>query len=204
MAAGPDVLVDVLRRGQRLGFLGPPPVEVHVAHARSFLGPVPAPDRALDLGSGGGVPGLVLALAWPGSRWTLLDAGERRTAFLASAVAELGLGDRVAVRRDRAEVAGRDPALRGVFDLVVARAFGRPAVTAECAGPFLRVGGRLEVSEPPDRPDRWDERGLAGLGLRLAVRASAGEAAVAVFERVAPCPSRFPRRVGVPAKRPLW
>jgi 16S rRNA (guanine527-N7)-methyltransferase len=106
--------------------------------------------------------------------------------------------------------------LRGEFDAVVARSFGPPAVTAECAAPFLVVGGRLVVSEPPgdDRddegigasaptPPRWPAKGLARVGL-------VGEAAWTepfhyrsfVLER--PCPDEFPRRDGVPAKRPLF
>jgi hypothetical protein len=107
------------------------------------------PVRALDLGSGGGLPGLVLVSAWPTTDWCLLDANQRRTEFLQEAVDELGLAGRVTVRRGRAEDLAHDPSLRGTFDLVVARSFGKPAVTAECAAGFLAVGGSLVVSEPP-------------------------------------------------------
>ncbi|MGZ4710399.1 MAG: RsmG family class I SAM-dependent methyltransferase, partial [Acidimicrobiales bacterium] len=146
-----EALVGVLERSRDLGFLGPGPVEPHIEHARRFSAALtgPRPARALDLGSGGGLPGLVLILAWPSTVWCLLDANQRRTDFLTDAVDELGVADRVTVVRGRAEEVAHDPAHRGRFDLVVARSFGKPAVTAECAAGFLVVGGMLVVSEPP-------------------------------------------------------
>ena len=203
----------VLERSRSLGYIGPGSVRVQADHARGFAaGLTEAPRRFLDLGSGGGVPGLVLALHWPDSRAVLLDASARRCAFLAEAADELGFGSRVSVVRSRAEEAGRRDGLRGEFDAVVARSFGPPAVTAECAAPFLVVGGRLVASEPPGDDDgstgappapRWPAKGLARVGL-------ASEAAWTepfhyrsfVLER--PCPDEFPRRDGVPAKRPLF
>lgn len=159
----------------------------------------------LDLGSGAGLPGLPLALLWPESRWTLVDAGGRRVEFLAAAVDALGIGDRVRVVEGRAEELARREELRGRFDLVVARGFGPPAVTAECGAGFLAVGGRLVVSEPPGgRPDRWPAAGLAALGMEPAATVEAGGASYAVVRQGAPCPDRYPRRVGIPAKRPLF
>lgn len=202
-------LTDELELSQRLGFLGPGPVADHVTHARGFaVGLDAPPSRFLDLGSGGGVPGLVLATLWPSASVVLLDAGERRCAFLRDAVARLGLDGRVDVVRQRAEEAGRSPALRGTFDLVVARSFGAPAVTAECAAPFLEVGGLLVVSEPPeDRPgpggDRWPADGLAAVGLGVGPTWRAPYRYQALVQRE-PCPDRYPRRVGQPAKRPLF
>ena len=202
----PDApLLAVLERSRALGFLGPGPVDAHVARARAFHAAVAEPTgRVVDLGSGGGVPGLVLARWWPATSWVLLDAAERRTGFLVEAVAELGLEHRVRVHRARAEEAGRDPAWRGGADLVVARSFGPPAVTAECAAPLLVVGGRLLVAEPPSpHPDRWPAAGLAELGLRR-VDGDDGARSVAVLVLDAPCPVRYPRRTGIPSKRPLW
>lgn len=204
----------VLEESQARGFLGPGPVEAHVVHARGFAASpvVGTPQRFLDLGSGGGVPGLVLAmLVWPSAEVVLLDAGERRCEFLAWAAVELGVADRVAVRRGRAEEAGRDAALRGGFDLVVARSFAGPGVTAECSAPFLQVGGRLVVSEPPateagdgvPEAPRWPVEGLAELGLRPLAR-WASPFTYQALEQVTPCPQRYPRRTGVPAKRPLF
>ena len=198
-------LVPVLEEAKALGFLGPGPVDEHIDHARGFVRAWggPPPGRFVDLGSGGGVPGVVLALAWPDATGVLLDANERRTAFLERVVVQLGLHPRVAVRRERAEVAGRAATLRGGADLVAARAFGPPAVTAECAAALLAVGGRLVVSEPPDDSHRWPENGLATLGMTL-TRIVTATARYAVVTQVAPCPDRFPRRVGIPAKRPVF
>lgn len=206
-SSGPawDRLEPLLEESRRRGFLGPGPLAPHITHARGFASSQErAPDSFLDLGSGGGLPGLVLAREWPEARGVLLDAMTKRAEFLREACRELGISDRIDVVCARAEVAGRDPRLRGQFDLVTARSFGPPAVTAECAAGFLRPGGRLVVSEPPDdRGERWPVDGLATLGLRWA-RSATDEHRFAVFETVAAVPERFPRRVGVPGKRPLW
>ncbi len=193
----------MLARARDLGFLGPGPLDPHLVNAEAFASAASAvPERALDLGSGGGLPGLALALQWPSSRWVLLDAMHRRADFLRMTVEELELAERVTVHEDRAETAGRDVGLRGTFDLVTARSFGRPAVTAECGAPFLRLGGVLLVSEPPDAGERWsgcEELGLADQGV-----AEGATTHIRRLELLAPCPDRYPRRVGVPEKRRLW
>jgi len=162
------------------------------------------PAQALDLGSGGGVPGLVLAERWPTSRWTLLDRELRRVEFLEDAVTRLGWHDRIEALHARAEDAGRDERLRGSMDLVCARSFGKPAVAAECGAPFLRVGGRLIVSDPPGgAEDRWPAAGLAPLGLGVEPRPAAEPQLTVLVQREL-CPERYPRRTGVPATRPLF
>jgi 16S rRNA (guanine527-N7)-methyltransferase len=162
-----------------------------------------APGTAVDLGSGGGLPGLPLALAWPDTTWFLLDGGTNRAAFLREAVIQLGLSDRVEVVAQRAEETGRG-ILRGTVDCVVARSFGPPAVTAECAAPLLRVGGVLVVAEPPGGDlARWDEEGLALLGMRTGPAVSHPTAFQVIVQETV-CPERFPRRTGVPSKRPLF
>lgn len=194
----------MLGDARALGFLGPGPVVDHLRHAEGFAvawgGPPPA--LVVDLGSGGGVPGLVLARTWPDATVVLVDSNERRTAFLERAASSLRL-DGVRVRRARAEVVGHESSLRGAADLVTARSFAPPAVTAECSAPLLRVGGRLVVSEPPDANARWPMAPLADLGMAL-LRLVRAPASFAVLTQVAACPQRFPRRVGIPAKRPLF
>ncbi|MGA3352214.1 MAG: RsmG family class I SAM-dependent methyltransferase [Acidimicrobiales bacterium] len=170
----------------------------------------------LELGSGGGLPGLVMALEDQELRLVLVDSARRSVEFLRWAVDELEISERVDIVHARAEQVGRDPRYREGFAAVLARSFGPPAVTAECAAPLLRVGGRLIVSEPPAKdpvqdlalaslpaPDRWPPQGCAELGLKpeLALRDPFG---FAVIRQVSQCPERFPRRTGIPAKRPLF
>jgi 16S rRNA (guanine527-N7)-methyltransferase len=210
--SGDVTLLEILEESRSLGFLGPGPVDEHVDHARGFLVALEGlavPESVVDLGSGGGLPGLVLARALPRSRWLLLDANQRRTAFLERAVAALDLGDRVTVVTGRAEDHGRSAGNRGVVDLVVARSFAAPPVTAECAAPLLRTGGHLLVSEPPADGvanrggERWPAEGLAVLGM-VPDGGVVGPPRVARLRQIGPCPDRYPRRTGVPAKRPLW
>jgi 16S rRNA (guanine527-N7)-methyltransferase len=199
---------EILTEARHWGFLGPGPVEDHLIHASGFAAVFtgagqPPPARVVDLGSGGGLPGLVLALLWPATTFVLLDANERRTAFLEDAIDRLGLGRQVQVVRARAEVYGRQE--RGSAAAVVARGFGPPPVTAECAAPLLAIEGRLVVSEPPtDDPERWPTAGLALLGLGRATGIVAAGARFVELRQERHCPAQYPRRVGVPNKRPLW
>lgn len=200
-------LAAVLVRARDLGFLGPGAVEAQIDHSLALAGAVDPPaagsGHLIDLGSGGGVPGLVLAGAWPESTWALVDGSTRRASFLRLAVDQLGWSDRIRILCERAEVTGRGP-LRGRVALVVARGFGPPAVTAECAAPLLAVGGHLIVTDPPGGADeRWPVDGLASLGLGRE-RSAGRPVAYQVLRQYQSCPDRFPRRVGVPAKRPLF
>jgi 16S rRNA (guanine527-N7)-methyltransferase len=201
-----SVLSSLLVQSQELGFLGPGPVDAHVRHASGFLSVVGEPDCLLDLGSGGGLPGLVLAQALPTTQLVLLDAMERRCRFLERAALELGIDDRVTVECGRAEELARRVDLRGRFPIVVTRSFGAPSVTAECAVGFLRPdGGRLIVSEPPEHEaDRWPELGLAQLGLAALERAAGDGWTMQVLRLDGHVDDRFPRRTGVPTKRPLF
>jgi 16S rRNA (guanine527-N7)-methyltransferase len=197
-------LTAVLERARRLGVLGPGPIETHVEHAAGFvnaLTSVAPGSLVIDLGSGAGIPGLVVAEARPDLELVLLDAMEKRTALLDDAVTAMGLGGRVRVVTGRAEVLGHDDAWRGMAGAVTARSFGPPATTAECAAPLLRLTGVLVVSEPPAGPDRWPPEGLTELGL---VSATTDVPGMKVLVQEHPCPDRYPRRDGIPAKRPLF
>lgn len=199
-----EALVGVLERARRLGVLGPGPVEEHVEHAAGFLealAGVPSGSLVVDLGSGGGVPGLIVAEARSDLSLVLLDAMEKRTALLSDAVVAMGMSDRITVRTGRAEVLGREDDLRGAAMAVTARSFGPPAATAECAAPLLAVGGILIISEPPGAPDRWPAGPLAALGLSPASEQIPG---MQVLVQRSPCPELYPRRTGLPTKRPLF
>jgi 16S rRNA (guanine527-N7)-methyltransferase len=183
-----------------MGLLGPGPVTEQIAHARALamaLGNWRG--NFLDLGSGGGLPGLVLALAWPDACGVLCDSRRRCCAALEAATADLQLVGRVEVRCGRAEVLARDSHLRERFDLVVARSFGPPAVTAEFAVGFLAPAGRLVVTEPPTPdPARWPEDELADLGL---TPPQYGPGYAELTRTGAPIDS-WPRKR--PSARPLW
>jgi 16S rRNA (guanine527-N7)-methyltransferase len=188
--------------------LGPGPVEVHLDHAEAMAASVGADFRGrfLDLGSGAGVPGLILLALWPAASAVLLDARKRRCSFLEAAVSGLGLSDRASIACGRAEELARHEDFRGAFDLVVTRGFGPPATTAECAVGFLAAGGRLAVSEPPGEadPKRWPAAGLAEVGLLGPELRREVEAGIALFTAPEAAGDRWPRRVGVPGRRPLW
>ena len=215
---------------RRRSLIGGLPMATQIAHSEGFLRALllePFDGPVLELGAGGGLPGLVLAVEHSEPQLVLLDSAHRSVEFLSWAVEELQLSSRVEIIKARAEQIGRDDQYRASFAAIVARSFAPPAVTAECATPLLSPGGRLIVSEPPakggettppmaspplaaDRPvailpdaDRWPVEGLAELGLvpELALRDPFG---LAVLRQVSPCPDRYPRRSGIPAKRPLF
>lgn len=166
MTEARKTVADVLASAQRLGTLGDRPIPEVIEHARQFVaalegvtGPV------IDIGTGAGVPGLVIADARPDLQLTLVDRRATRMDSLALGVAALGWGDRVTVLTADVEDLSRDPAHRGHYAAVVSRGFGPPEVTARLARPLLKTEGLLVVSEPPDDdPSRWPADLLSRLG----------------------------------------
>lgn len=218
MAPWRDVVLDVWRRGQALSAVGPGDVAEHLRHAEALV-PRLETDAVcgIDLGSGAGIPGLALAGLRPDMQWTLVDAARRRTRLLEEAVRELGWTDRVSVIHERAELLPRRDGMRRTFDVVTARLFGPPAVTAECAAPLVRIGGQVLVTEPPGQDcdveveagirhvrqrERWNVAGLRVLGLSL--DRTWTEPMVQELRATGDPEARFPRKLGVAAKRPLW
>jgi 16S rRNA (guanine527-N7)-methyltransferase len=205
-----EAVAAALDDARRFGFLGPGPVGEQIDHSSAFAVALEqagvGPAGFLDLGSGGGVPGLVLAARWPGQQGALLDSSARRTAFLRRTVVALGWDSRVTVLEGRAESLARTAGLREAFSLVVARSFASPAVTAEIGGAFVAVGGALVVSEPDSQEptERWPADRLGELGLSAAEVHRGNGAGIAVIRRIATAADRWPRGVGTPAKRPLW
>ncbi len=201
---GGGPLRSVLEDAQRIGLLGPQSVEVHIAHAEAWADALePAP--LLDLGSGAGVPGLVLALCWPDVEVSLLDGQTRRTAWLRTAAVRLGLDSRVRVLEGRAEDLGHEPDLRERFDLVVARGFGPAATTAECGSAFVAVGGQLSVSEPPGGAAlRWPEAELRSLGLGMAEQVVQSSGTFVILRKHASLEPEAPRLRNLPLRKPLW
>jgi 16S rRNA (guanine527-N7)-methyltransferase len=166
--------------------------------------------RLIDVGSGGGVPGIPLAIAFPRLQVTLLESVGKKAAFLKRAIAELGLVQ-VQVRPRRAEDAARDPTERDGCDLVVARALAPLDVALELCLPFARPGGMVVLPRGSDL-DAQLASGEAVAGL-LAARLRPPLAldlpglppgrSLVVADKLGPTPERFPRRPGIAAKRPL-
>jgi 16S rRNA (guanine527-N7)-methyltransferase len=169
-----------------------------------------APDSAVDLGSGGGVPGIPLALARPDARWLLVDSVGKKAAALRDFVGALGLPN-VEVVADRAEVLGRHPAHRERHDAVVARACAALPVLVELALPLLRVGGQLIAWKGP-LADGDEELGRGRLAagqlgggpvtIQPSLPALGGHTFVLV-PKDRDSPGRYPRRPGEPGRRPL-
>ena len=200
-----EAVLGALAEARALGFLGPGPLETHIASAEQFADAIldaGGEGPGLDLGSGGGVPGLLLATWFADWSWVLFDAHRRRTSFLASTVGRLGWAPRVAVVRDRAEAAGHTTRHRERYGVVTARSFGPPALTAEAASAFVAIGGVVVVAEPPDgRPDRWDPDGLGALGLEVVPSA---DRAVCVLRKARTLADTFPRDVKRQRAHPVF
>ena len=165
--------------------------------------------RLVDVGTGGGFPGLVLSIAEPSLRVTLVDATRKKTAYLERAAAELALD--VEVLQARAEDAAHEPELRESFDIAVCRALGPWPVVLELTLPFCRTGGMLFGQRGADGgPEAASHAETAArLGGRVAGVEQVGTEAglenrhVVVVEKVESTVDRYPRKAGIPAKRPL-
>ena len=164
----------------------------------------------IDVGSGAGVPGIVLKLVHPGLELTLLDSSAKKTEFLASAVDALEL-DGVDVVKARAEEAARDPAFRERYHCVLARGLAALPELAELTLPFARQGGVVLALKPDSATQELASAAYAAEILGAApgciLDASAGgrhpKDRLVVWRKIAPTPQRFPRRAGVPHRRPI-
>ena len=169
------------------------------------------PRRCIDVGTGGGFPGLAVAIALPGAELTLVDSVGRKTAAVAAMAKSLGLGERVLVRTERVERTGQDPGCRGTFDLAMARAVGAAPVVAEYLVPLLRQSGEALLYR-----GRWNDADEIELqsALKLLKARSLGvqrmelpsQRGARTLIRIGPesvTPRTYPRTTGMPTKMPL-
>ncbi len=206
----------VLDRSRELGFLGPGSIDDQIEHSERFglvLDSLP-PDGSssdnlsvtssrplvADIGAGGGVPSLPALVGRPDLDAVLIDASQRRCSFLVWACSELDLTDRVSVWCGRVEEVAHEDRARARFDAVIARGFGPPAITAECASGLLTTGGHLVVSEPPEGRS-WPAEPLQQLSLRQVPSVDDG---FAVFRMEGEPMETFPRPAKTQQKRPLF
>ena len=204
------MLRGILEKSQELNFLGNPPIDDHIRNAKGFANVIQGfigsnqTGKIFDLGSGGGVPGLVLIEELKDWEFVLIERKKRRANFLREAVALLNASERVKIVCDEAENAARSKKLACTADFVTARAFGPPAVTAECACRLLKLNAFLIVSEPPSNTDRWIHEKLALTGLNPVKHTQFGASSFQVLQQAQNPSDNLPRRPGVTRKRPLW
>ena len=164
----------------------------------------------IDVGSGAGFPGIPIAIACPRMRVTLLDSATKKCQFTEMVAGELGLGN-VSVVCSRAETFAHDEGARENFDIAVSRAVAPLPVLAEYCLPFLRIGGMFLAMKGPKGPTEIEQarRAFEALGGRFdsargfSLPHGAGERVLVLVRKAAPTPPKYPRRTGVPAKRPL-
>ncbi|MFQ5593637.1 MAG: 16S rRNA (guanine(527)-N(7))-methyltransferase RsmG [Anaerolineae bacterium] len=164
----------------------------------------------VDIGSGAGFPGLPLKIAQPAWHVLLVESARKKANFLEHMIDQLGFED-VSVVWGRAEEVGPDPNYRERFDVAVARAVAEMAVLVEYALPLLHIGGWFVAQKGTDPSDelRRAEKAIEVLGgahySTIAYRLPALDEPLhlVVIEKRAPTPERYPRRPGMPAKRPL-
>ena len=185
--------------------------DVHVADSLSGfeIAGLRDADRLVDIGSGAGFPGLVLAVAMPHAEFDLVEAAERKCAFLERVTAALGLGNVrvICARAEEWAAAGGAEA----YDAAVVRAVGLLATLLEYGAPLLRIGGRLVAWK--GRRDLGEERGgetaAKLLGMRLSAVEWVGPFAgsrhrhLYAWQKLSPTPPDYPRRPGMAKKRPL-
>lgn len=179
----------------------------HVVDSLHLLPHLPA-GSLVDIGSGNGFPGIVLAIADPGRDIHLVESSKKAD-FLAEVARQLGL-TKVTVHRQRAEELAAERSVRERHDVVVARALGSLEVVLEYAMPYLKVGGSLVTPRGPDGPREVDR------ARPVAAQLGAGPPVCSpytlpgdetfhmlVYRKIAATPRTFPRRSGMATKNPL-
>lgn len=161
--------------------------------------------RVVDVGSGGGVPAVPLAIVMPEVEFTLVEATGKKVRFLQQAAAALGLGN-VRVLQERAERMGQDhKAHRERYDLATARALGHLAVVAELVGPLVRPGGFVLAVKGAKAEQELQEaaKALGLIGLRHSETLATPTGRVVVLEKTIRTPRSYPRKDGEPSRLPL-
>ncbi len=168
----------------------------------------PTAARLVDVGSGAGLPGLAIKIAMPDLEVLLVEATQKKAEFMSWAASTIEL-DGVEVVAERAELVGRDARFRGAFDVATARAIGPLAVVMELTLPLCKVGGTLLAQRGAYAEQEASEAESAARELGGATAVEWAEAqegirsGIVVVTKTGETPDRYPRRTGIPAKRPL-
>ncbi len=166
--------------------------------------------EAIDIGTGGGIPGVPLAIARPDMRWTLVDATAKKIAFLQDVIAELSIPN-VVLYHGRIEELAHEPHMRGRYQVLTARAVSSLSALLELGLPMIRTGGALLLPKGPDIAGELEAAMAAAriLGGSIAshdVLPDAGtgvETRLVVATKERETPAAYPRRAGMPARSPL-
>jgi len=166
--------------------------------------------RLIDVGSGAGLPGIPLKILWPEVRLTLLDSTAKKAAFLHNLKQKLGLDD-VEIVVGRAEEVAHDPHYREKFDVVLSRAVAPLPTLVELTLPFGAIGGRFIAQKKGFIDSEISRAGeaisLLGGNLREVKRVNLEEFTderwLVLIDKVSPTSGQYPRRPGIPSKRPL-
>ena len=191
------------------------PQEIHIKHFLDSLTcllamRMPAPANLIDIGTGAGFPGIPIKIVYPQIQLTLVESVGKKAEFCRHLVKMLAMPG-VEVVQERAETMGQDPNYRERYDWAVARAVAILPVLAEYLLPLVRVGGSMLAMKGESGPAEAHsaEHALRVLGghlrqlLPVTLPGVAEERYLVVIDKVAATPNTYPRKVGVPAKRPL-
>ncbi len=162
--------------------------------------------RVIDIGSGGGIPGIPIAICRPTIDVTLIDATAKKIRFIDTTATKLELQN-IAAIQGRVEELGRQPEYRESFDVGTARALAALPTLVEYTLPFIKVGGTALL---PKGPDPQPEIELAREAIQLLGGALSSVildqdlgGSLVVLSKVTPTPAIYPRRTGIPSKRPI-
>lgn len=176
----------------------------------AFYFPFDQVDSVVDIGGGAGFPSIPLKICFPHLKMTIIDSLNKRMNFLQHVASELGL-ENVHPVHGRAEERGQEPAHREKYQLVVARAVARMNLLSEFCLPFAKVGGHFIALKGADMTFELNEakKAIKTLGGKtrkvetLHLPEDAGERNIVIVEKVEATPKAYPRKPGVPAKKPL-
>lgn len=194
------------------GALGSASVEDLVAHTAGYVSAVCAVlgcsagevgGVGVDVGSGAGIPGVLLALQLPATEWRLVDGNERRCDFARRAARAAGVADRVTVHHGRAEDIGHDPTWREQHDLGVSRLLAAPSDTAELVVPLVREDGIVVCSADAEGVKWWQGVALGVVGARLEGVFDTESGLFVALRRRGAVDARLPRRPRVRRRKPL-